>query len=655
MVMGIQADTPQLMRMANAGNKEAIQIMQETAGIRNRYKKYEGEELKRKIAQDAKDAAAKNKLGQGLMKLDEVFRDVQSKIIKTFVSSQIFEKMVAGFDFLADWFASSSFTSYLDQFVGALEKGLNWISNIFTEDGRQYILRDISNLWEEALLWLRETLVKSSFYRWLTGDTGEDLQLRKDNLTAQKELQTIVGRELELKRDIAILEVQHKNAITEGNGVLEGNTAGLIAAKKEQLEKLAVDRAAKVATAAATEQKLNDIGEKTLQNKVNDAWDSFIKTIEKASTTLFTEEGREVMANQITNMFNRILLGMESAFQNSWLLRQLLSNKQVEEWGHRRATTEKETERVTIDTGLYEKNKEIKNLNERLDAAKKAGNINEENRLEEQKRINKDELDILEKRKKDITEQLEILKNMTASKKSELGKLMNRKGDIEDTIKKNQDAIADIFNTTTVKDRLKGMGVENIQQLKEKYETDPTFAGKLISGSGADGAKLQSLSNLISGTGDLATNTALLEELNKQLQDIQSREEGGGTGNGGLFKLHANEYVLNDGMIQSLNSIFSDMGRINLSNVRNPLLENTSKENSITKEAEKKEDRIRSIADYSKPEQEQFKTTLDSKLLLTELLGNNEEYLHLFKQHLVYQEQLTRDIGDILDIYEKNK
>ena len=65
-------------------------------------------------------------------------------------------------------------------------------------------------------------------------------------------------------------------------------------------------------------------------------------------------------------------------------------------------------------------------------------------------------------------------------------------------------------------------------------------------------------------------------------------------------------------------------------------------------------ERIKTMADYPKAEQDQIKASLDSKNALQEIKNNNDELINLFKQQLGYQEQQTRDIKDLLDIIEKN-
>jgi hypothetical protein len=127
--------------------------------------------------------------------------------------------------------------------------------------------------------------------------------------------------------------------------------------------------------------------------------------------------------------------------------------------------------------------------------------------------------------------------------------------------------------------------------------------------------------------------------------NFESRASGGGTGRGGLFRLHANEYVLNQDMIKDLNMSFD---RMSLAAADRSSLYSTTNVDTTTAE------RVKTITDFPKAEQEQFQINLDSKNILQDLKDNNEEMINLFRRQLEYQEQQTRDISDMLDFFEKN-
>lgn len=388
MVQSLLADEKRLTALARAGNQEAARMLSETTGIRNKYRKIieaEGEEgLKKQLEKDKAAAAAQAKMGQQLTRLDEIFRDVSSKIMTTLVNSKIFEKMVGAIDSVAAWFNGPEFTSMLDSVIDKLGKGLEYLNNIFTPAGREKILNDLKETFE-----------------------------------------SVVAR---------------------------------------------------------------------------------IKNF-------FSAENRQEMWNNVSNALSPIF---------------------------------------------------------------------------------------------------EKLSDVIAS------------------------GIAKGFQL--VMDKIFGAPSAPLTPVQEQQRTNVRNQRTNLSGAATPGtaAYMQTTEdiNRMLGTVD-----------NLPLPDFRSRAKGGGTGQGGVFKLHANEYVLNQDMIKDLNMTFDRM--ITYAASDRSSLYSAPEETKI-------EERTKTISDFSRAEQDQIRASVDSKLILQDIKEGNEQFLEMFRQHLIMQEQMQRDIGDLLDYYDKH-
>lgn len=386
MVQSLIADEDRLTALARAGNQEAARMLSETAGIRNKYRKLieqGGDAFEKQLKKDKENAAAQAKLGQQLARLDEVFKDVYSKIMTTLVNSKIFEKMVGAIDSVAAWFDGPEFTSMLDSVIDKLGKGLEYLNNIFTPAGREKILNDLKETFESVV-----ARIKNFF-------SAENRQEMWNN----------------------------------------------------------------VSTALAP-----------IFDKLSD-----------------------VIATGIKAGWDRI-------------------------WG---GSSAQPTPAPRVS------------LQDRLNALPPLPSNATEQQKEKRRRLE-----------------------------------------------------------------------ENIQLQYHQEDADL---------------------NVMSGIPGLAT--------------------GGGTGQGGLFRLHANEYVLNQDMIKDLNMTFDRMITYAASD-RSSLYS--------APEETKVEERTKTISDFPRAEQDQIRASVDSKLILQDIKEGNEQFLEMFRQHLIMQEQMQRDIGDLLDYYDKH-
>ena len=196
--------------------------------------------------------------------------------------------------------------------------------------------------------------------------------------------------------------------------------------------------------------------------------------------------------------------------------------------------------------------------------------------------------------------------------------------------------------------------------------------------------------------------------------NIPQRKEGGSSGRGGLFQLHANEFVLNERMIVNINDMIAslmssiedmssmktsqhansglnfernidkwmdsitntrnvgtsafdrdsidrltslpDTIRSELGSLKSAIISELAKQESgrtdpITDRVEKST-RNQTLADYSRPEREQFAVAIETRNLTKDLKESIEELVTLFKMNLNYSEEDNRTLKDMLDLFE---
>lgn len=198
---------------------------------------------------------------------------------------------------------------------------------------------------------------------------------------------------------------------------------------------------------------------------------------------------------------------------------------------------------------------------------------------------------------------------------------------------------------------------------------------------------------------------------------VPQRKEGGSSGRGGLFQLHANEFVLNERMIVNINDMIAslmnsidemssmkaqqhsnpglnfertidkwmdsitntknvgtsafdrdsidrltslpDTIRSELGSLKSAIIAELAKQESgrldpITDRVEKST-RNQTLADFSRPEKEQFAVTIETRDLTKDLKESIAELVALFKMNLNYSDEGNRTLKDMLDIFETQR
>jgi hypothetical protein len=120
--------------------------------------KYSDEQLKDMILKGRQKAAAEQKNQDNLKMLGDAFRNIYGTIETKILQSKIFEKLVSGLNEMAGFMTSPDFEKAVEWVGQKLLEFGNWLLNIFSGEGREQMMRDISIMWDTVVVLFKKAL-----------------------------------------------------------------------------------------------------------------------------------------------------------------------------------------------------------------------------------------------------------------------------------------------------------------------------------------------------------------------------------------------------------------------------------------------------------------------------------------------------------------